>query len=322
MKTLARRALLALLLVVAAPHAFAEFPSKPLRIVIPYPPGGAGNLDAIVRMIGQEMSESLKQPVVVEYKPGGSTIIGAAAVATAPADGHVLFLNAQSYLITAQLMSKLPYDPKKDFVPVTSLIGNPHVLIVGPDSPYKSAKELIEAARSKGPDMSYASFGNASSGHLGFEGLKKTFGFSMVHVPYQGAAGINDVMAGRIDTMLADLPMTNPNATAGKLNQLAVASDRRNPLAPDVPTIAEATGVPYVSRTWFGLLVRSGTPHDIVMRLQREIVSAMAKPDIVERIRTSGYEALPSTPEEFGEFMNSESRRIAEVIKFSGVRME
>lgn len=321
MKNFARGALLALFLAVTQ-SAFADFPTKPIRIVIPYPAGGAGSLDAIVRLIGQEMSESLKQPVVLDYKPGGSTTIGAANVVSAPADGHVLFLNAQSFLITAQLLAKLPYDPKKDFTPVTSLLGNPHVLIVGPNSPYKTAKEFIEAARKRGQDMSYGSFGNASSGHLGFEGFKKTFGFQMVHVPYQGSAGINDVMAGRLDGMLADLPMTNPQSTSGKLVQLAVASTKRDPLAPDVPTIGEVTGVPYVSRTWFGLLVRSGTPAAIVATLQREIVAAMAKPVVAERIRASGYEALPSTPEEFSAFMDQESRRIAEVIKFANVRMQ
>lgn len=321
MRSLARPAVLALLMALST-HAFAQSPSKPIRIIFPYATAGGGGLDAVVRLLAQEVSVSLKQPVVVEYKPGASTTIGAAATVSSPPDGHTLFLNAQSFLITAQLMSKLPYDPKKDLTPVTSLVSNPHVLVVGPRSPYRTAQELLEAAQKKGSSMSYASFGNASSGHLGFEGLKKTLGFEMTHIPYKGSEAMNDVMGGRVDTMFADLPSSLPQAAGGRLLQLAVASAQRDPLAPDVPTISEATGRPFVSRSWFGLLVRTDTPRDIVMTLNREFVGAMAKPHVAERIRSYGFQAMPSTPEAFTQFMASESLRIAEAIKFSGAKME
>jgi tripartite-type tricarboxylate transporter receptor subunit TctC len=321
MRSLARPAVLALLMALST-HAFAQFPSKPIRIIFPYATAGGGGLDAVVRLLAQEVSVSLKQPVVVEYKPGASTTIGAAATVGSPPDGHTLFLNAQSFLITAQLMSKLPYDPKKDLTPVTSLVSNPHVLVVGPRSPYRTAQELLEAAHKKGSSMSYASFGNASSGHLGFEGLKKTLGFEMTHIPYKGSEAMNDVMGGRVDTMFADLPSSLPQAAGGRLLQLAVASAQRDPLAPDVPTISEVTGRPFVSRSWFGLLVRADTPRDIVMTLNREFVGAMAKPHVAERIRSYGFQAMPSTPEAFTQFMASESLRIAEAIKFSGAKME
>lgn len=321
MNAIARRALLAAFVAIV-PAAFAQFPSKPIRIVIPYQPGSGSGLDAVVRLIGQEMSASLQQPVVVEYKPGASTTIGAAAVVAAPADGHSLFLNAQSFLITAQLMSRLPYDPKQDFVPVTSLLANPHVLVVGVESPHRSAKAFIDAARSHGKNMSYASFGNASSGHLAFESLKKTFAFRMVHIPYKGSEGMSDVMAGRVDGMLADLPSAQSHGMAGRLQLLAVASEQRDPSAPNVPTFAEATGTPFVSRSWFGLLARAGTPPDVIATLNREVLAAMAKPHVAERIRAAGYQALPSTPEAFAAFMGRERRRIAEAIEFSGARME
>jgi tripartite-type tricarboxylate transporter receptor subunit TctC len=321
MKSLARPAVLAFL-VTFATQAFAQFPSKPVRIIFPYATAGGGGLDAIVRLLAQEVSVSIKQPVMVEYKPGASTTIGAAATVNSPPDGHTLFLNAQSFLITAQLMSKLPYDPKKDLTPVTSLVSNPHVLVVGPRSPHKTAQEFFEAAHKKGSAMSYASFGNASSGHLGFEGLKKTMGFEMTHIPYKGSEGMNDVMAGRVDTMFADLPSSLPQAAGGRLLQLAVASAQRDPLAPDVPTIAEVTGKPFVSRSWFGLLVRADTPREIVMTLNREFIGAMAKPHVAERIRSYGFQAMPSSPEAFTQFMAAESLRISEAIKFSGAKME
>lgn len=218
MKTIARRVLLAAL-VATVPAAFAQFPSKPIRIVIPYQPGSGSSLDAVVRLIGQEMSAALQQPVVVEYKPGASTTIGAAAVAAAPADGHALFLNAQSFLITAQLMSRLPYDPRKDFVPVTSLLANSHVLVVGTGSPHRSAKAFVDAARAHGKDMSYASFGNASSGHLAFEGLKKTYAFPMVHIPYKGGGHVR--RDGRPCRRHAGRPPIG--ATAGHVGPAAAA---------------------------------------------------------------------------------------------------
>lgn len=302
-------------------QAAAQFPSKAITIVVPYQAGGSP-LEAVVRMVADEMSKSIKTPVVLEYKPGASTTIGASFVARAPADGHTLFVNAQSFLISAQLMSRLPYDARKDFVPVTMLTSFPHALIVGPDSSYNTAAEFIDAARTKGNEMHYGSFGIASSGHLAFEGLKKTYGFPMIHVPYKGGEGVNDVIAGRLAAMLNDLPAVVQFAKTGKLKVLAVASDSRHPIAPDIPTFAEATGTPFASQSWFGILVRSETPTEIRQVLNREIVAALRKPDVVKRMNELGLDGRPTTAEEFAAIMDRERQRLAEAIAFSGARME
>lgn len=302
-------------------QAAAQFPDKPISIVVPYQAGGSP-LETAVRMVADEMSRSMGQPVVLQYKPGASTTIGASAVARAPADGYTLFVNAQSFLISAQLMSRLPYDARKDFEPVTMLTSFPHALIVGPDAPYQSARDFIEAARARGKDMSYGSFGTASSGHLAFEGLKKTYGFEMVHIPYKGGEGVNDVIAGRLDAMLNDLPAVVSFAKAGKLKALAIAAGQRHPMTPEVPTFAEATGTAFTSQSWFGILVRSGTPPEIRQILHREIVAALKKPEIVARMNELGFEGRPTTPEEFAAFMDRERQRLAEAIAFSGARME
>lgn len=299
----------------------ASFPSKPLHIVVPYPPG-SGPLDAVVRLVADEMSTALKQPVLVEYKPGASTTIGANTVVRAPADGHTMFVNAASFLITAQLMSNLPYDPHKDFVPITMLHSYPHVLIAPPDAEYKTTQAFLETARKKGEDMSYGSFGNASSGHLAFERLKQTYEFPMLHVPYKGGDGLKDIVAGRIEAMLFDLPGVLPFAESGKLTPLAVAANERHPLAPDVPTFEEATGVPFASQSWFGILVRSDTPPELQQRLNEEIVAVLRKPAVIEQMRALGIDLHPSTPQEFADFMARESEGITEAIRFSGARME
>lgn len=309
-----------LALAVSAP-AFAQFPNKPVRFVLPYQ-AGVGAVEVVLRLVADDMAITLKQPVIIDYKPGASTMIGASTVASAPADGHTLFVNAQSFLITAQLMPKLPYDPKKDFTPISMLASYPHALIVAPKSPFNTAQEFFAAARKNGASMSYGSFGNASSGHLAFEGLKKTYQFQMTHVPYKGTEGMNDVMAGRLDAMLNDLPVVAPFAQSGKLKMLAVASAQRDPTAPNVPTLTEATGTPFASRSWFGVLVRSDTPADIRATLNKAVVSALKKPEVMQRMKELGVDGHPTTPEEFQAFMHQESQRIDEAIKFSGTTMQ
>lgn len=314
------KSLLALGLVLASGLAAAQFPSKPIRIVVPYQAGNA--LEPIVRTLGDEMTQTLKQPVVIEYKPGASTTIGAAYTAAAPADGHTLFVNASSFLISAQLMSKLPYDPKTAFVPITGLAESAHVLIAPPGAPYKTAKEFLAYAKQNGDKMSYGSFGNASSGHLGFERMKKQFDFKATHVPYKGNEGLQDILAGRLDSMLNDLPVVVPFAKDGKLRALAIATDKRDPSLPDVPTFEEATGVPFLSKSWFGILVRAETPLPIRQALNAALTNAMRKPEIYKKLNDLGLKPTPTTPEAFAEFMAQENRKFAEAIAFANVRME
>ncbi|WBY03567.1 tripartite tricarboxylate transporter substrate-binding protein [Ramlibacter tataouinensis] len=300
--------------------AAAQFPTKPIRIVVPYAPGST--LEPIVRAIGDDMSQTLKQPVVIEYKPGASTTIGAAYTAAAPADGHTLFVNAASFLISAQLMSKLPYNPQTAFVPITGLAESAHVLISPIGSPHKTAKEFIAHSKANGANMSYGSFGNASSGHLGFERMKKLYGFTATHIPYKGNEGLQDIIAGRLDSMLNDLPVVIPFAKDSKIRALAIATDKRDPNLPDVPTFEEATGVPFQSKSWFGILVRAETPAAIRSTLNTAITSALRKPEIAKKLTDLGVKPTPSTSEAFAEFMAQESKRFADAIAFANVRME
>lgn len=312
--------LLAALAAIATPAA-AQFPSKPIHIVVPYQAGGTSEMMA--RLVAEQMQRSLKQPVLIENRPGGGTTIGAAVVAQAPADGHYLFVNASSFLINAQLMKGLPYDAQKDFQPLTLAASNPHVLVAHKGLGVNDFKGFLAMAKQKGADMSYASFGNGSSGHLAFELLRKTYDFKMVHIPYKGVpAAMTDVMSGNVQAMLTDLPPAVTQVKAGKLLGLAIAADQRSPALPDVPTFQEAGGTPFVSRSWFGFLVRSGTPPEIVKTLHTEIVKALRDPAVKERLATAGMDTYGTSMEEFEAFMKSESARFAEAIKFSGTKID
>ena len=275
--------------------AAAQYPAKPIRIIVPYQAGGTS--EVMARAVGEHLTGVWKQPVVIENKPGGGTTIGAAVVAQAPADGYSLFVNASSFLINAQLMSKLPYDPAKDFMPVTLAASNPHVLVVFPGLGITNLKDFLGVAKAKGKSMSYASFGNCSSGHLSFELFKKSYAFDMLHVPYKGVpAAMTDVMGGQVQAMLTDLLAAVPQVKSGKLTGLAVAADRRTPTLPDLPTFEEASGTKFVSRSWFGILVRSGTPPEIHRMLSQEIAKALHRPDVKEKLLGLGMDTYGTTP--------------------------
>ena len=313
--------LLAALTGVAGSAAAQQFPMKPIYIVVPYQAGGTSEMMA--RLVAEHMQRALKQPVVIENRPGGGTTIGAAVVAQQPADGHYLFVNASSFLINAQLMKGLPYDAAKDFQPVTLAASNPHVLVAPKGLGVTNFKEFLALAKQKGDSMSYASFGTGSSGHLAFELLRKTYDFKMVHIPYKGVpAAMTDVMSGNVQAMLTDLAAAVPQVKAGKMLGLAIAADQRSPALPDVPTFREASGTPFTSRSWFGFLVRSGTPPEIVKTLHTEIVKALRDPAVKERLATAGLDTYGTSIEEFGAFMKSESARFADAIKFSGTKLE
>ena len=297
------------------------FPSKPIRIVVPYQAGGTSEMMA--RQVADQLQQALKQPVVIENRPGGGTTIGATAVAQAPADGHALFVNASSFLINAQLMKGLAYDAGRDFTPLTLAASNPHLLVAHAGVGTPTFREFLPLAKQKGASMSYASFGNGSSGHLAFELLKKTFDFPMQHVPYKGVPqAMTDVMAGQVQAMLTDLPPGAVQVKAGKMLGLAIAAERRSPTVPDVGTFQELTGTRFVSRSWFGFLVRAGTPPDVVKTLQTEIVKALQNPGVKEKLNAAGMDTIASSQEEFVAFMKSESERFAEAIRFSGAKVD
>lgn len=313
--------LLAALCAAALPAAAQPFPSKPIHIVVPYQAGGTSEMMA--RQVADQLQAALKQPVVIDNRPGGGTTIGAAAVAQAPADGYMLFVNASSFLINAQLMKGLPYNTARDFVPLTLAASTPHVLVAFSGLGASNFRDFLALAKQKGNALSYASFGNGSSGHLAFELLKKTYDFQMLHVPYKGLpAAMIDVMGGNVQAMLTDLPAAVQQVKGGKLAGLAIAADQRSPALPEVPTFREAGGTPFVSRSWFGFLLRSGTPPEVVKILQSEIVKALQNPGVRDKLRGAGMDTYGSSAEEFDAFMKSESARFAEAIRFSGTKID
>jgi tripartite-type tricarboxylate transporter receptor subunit TctC len=277
----------------------------------------------MARLVADRMAAALKQPVIIENRPGGGTVIGASVVAHAPADGYTLFVNASSFVINSHLISKLPYDPWKDFTPLTLAASNPHVLVTSNALGTRNLAEFLAVARAKGKALSYGSFGNGSSGHLAFELLKKTYGFDMEHVPYKSTPqAMMDVIGGQIQAMLTDTPAAVPQAKAGKMMVLAIAADQRSPSLPDVPTFQEATGTRFVSRSWFGFLVKSGTPPEVQKLLQTEIVRALKTPELKDKLHDLGMDTIGSSPEEFAAFMKSESERFADAIRFSGAKAD
>lgn len=313
--------LVALAALVLSASAHAQFPSKPIRIIVPYQAGGTAEMMA--RQVADAMQASIKQPVVIENRPGGGTTIGATVVAQAPADGYSVFLNASSFLINAHLMKNLAYDANKDFIPLTLAASNPHLLIVFPGLGTPTFKDFVAMAKQKGDALSYGSFGNGSSGHLAFELLKKAYDFKMTHVPYKGVPqAMQDVMGGQIHAQLTDLPPGAVQVKAGKVLGLAIAADQRSPTLPDTPTFQEAGGTRFLSRSWFGFLVRTGTPPEVVKVLHEEFVKALKHPTVIERLRNAGMDTFGTSQAEFAAFMKTESERFADAIKFSGTKVE
>jgi len=295
--------------------------ATPLRIVVPYAAGGIGDL--VARTLGEPVGQKLGQNVLVENKPGAATVVGAQAVAGAPADGHTVLLVAASFVITPSLLPKLPYDVVKDFAPLMLLASNPHLLVVHPLVPATNLKEFVAWARSRKGEAAYASFGNASSGHLGYELLKKAAGFDMIHVPYKGGApAIADLIAGQVSAMLTDLPQAIPHVKAGKLRAIALADDTRAAALPEVPTFAEA-GLPgFESKSWYGLLLRSGTPPERAARLHEAFAAALKDPAVKAKLEQAGLDIIGSSVAEFGLHLKREGDKYAEAVRMSGAKME
>ncbi|SSW68641.1 hypothetical protein AVE30378_03100 [Achromobacter veterisilvae] len=252
-----KKTILGASLALASLGAAAEtFPSQPMTLIVPYTAGGSS--DALARALGKAIAKNTGASIVVENRPGGSTVIGAQALLGKPADGYTVMLTAASFVINPYLLNQLPYDSVKDFQPVAQLATNPHVLVVGPKVPAGDLKAFLAWAREQGDKATFSSFGNGSSGHLGFEMLKKQAGLAMMHVPYKGSAPATmAVLSGEVDATLGDVGVVAPHIQAGKLRALAVAGNARTPALPDVPTFAEA-GLPgFESQTWMGLLTRA-----------------------------------------------------------------
>ncbi len=315
---------LALAATLGCANALAQsYPAKPIRFVVPYPPGGS--VDIAARAVGQKLSEAWGQPVVVDNRAGAGGNIGADLVAKSPADGYTLLMGAvATHAINPTLYAKIPYDPVRDFTPVALVVQVPNILVVNPSVPAKSVKELIELARAKPGTLNFGSGSTGSTGHLAGELFNTMAGVKMVHIPYKGAApAMADLLAGQVHLMFDNLANALPNVKAGRLRALAVTTLARSPAVPDLPTIAES-GLPgFDLTTWFGVMVPAGTPPEIVAKLNAEIVRALATKDMHERLEKMGAEApTNNTPERFAAFIRSEAAKYAKVVKESGAKVE
>jgi tripartite-type tricarboxylate transporter receptor subunit TctC len=291
-----------------------SYPAKPIRLIVPYPPGGP--TDLVGRSIGQKLTEAWKQQVIVENRAGAASAVGTEVAARAPADGYTLLLGTSAgFSINPALGGKLPYDPERDFAPISLLVINPQILVVHPSLPVHSVKTLVALAKSRPGQINYASVGNASPQHLGMEMLKSMTGIDMVHVPYKGTApAVTDIIAGHVSLMFNSMPSVLPQVAAGKLRGIAVGSAKRSPAAPTIPTVAEA-GVPgfdYV--TWYGLFSPAGTPRDIVDRLNAQITRILADPELAKRFASQGAEPMSTSPDQLAQYRRAESDRWRKVI--------
>ena len=315
------RALLGLAgLLGAVTVAFAQYPSKPLRMLVGFPPGGAN--DIVARITAQKLSETLGQAVVVENRPGNAGVVAAEALAKSVPDGYTLMLGSTgTNSIAPALTTKLPYDPVNAFVPV-GLVGiAPSALVVNANVPAQSVRELVALARSRPGKLTYASSGNGTTLHLGGELFKLMAGVDMVHIPYKGnAQALNDVIGGQVDMILSALPPALPLAKAGKVRILGIAMPERLRSLPEIPTVAEQ-GLPgYEMSTWYGVFVPAGTPPEVTERIGTELRRGTADPKVRDLILAQGIEPLSDTPAEFRAFVNAELAKWAKVVKAAGIK--
>ncbi len=299
-----------------------DYPSKPVRFVVPFAPGGT--TDVLARLVGEKLSASLGQQFVVDNKPGAGGNVGTAQVAKAEPDGYTLLMGTVgTHAINASIYPSLPYDPVQDFAPVTLVATVPNVLVVNPEVPANSVAELIALAKEKPGELNFASSGNGSSIHLSGELFKAMTGVDIVHVPYKGSGpAVVDLLGGQVQMMFDNLPSSAPQIKAGKLRPLGVTSKERSPTLPDVPTIAEA-GVPgYEALSWFGVLVPAGTRDAIVAKLQNEIAKALADPTMRERFAELGAVPVGGTSAEFADLITAETAKWAKVVQDAGIKLE
>lgn len=298
-----------------------DYPSKPIRIVVPFAAGGA--VDLIARVIGQQIALQTGQPVIVENKPGASANLGADYVAKAAPDGYTVLLSANGLATNVTLFPQAPVNTLRDFAPVAQVGYAPLVLVVAKDAPAKSLKELIAIAKQQPGKLSYASAGNGSSQHLGGEMLKISAQIDVLHVPYKGGApALTDLLGGRISYMMQNPLEVMPHIKAHQLRALTVASAKRLAQLPDVPTASEA-GLPgFEASVWWGIVAPVKTPKDIVAKLNAEVLKALGAPKVKEKLNEMGVVIKPSTPEQFGDFLKLEIDKWAKVIKTSGIQAD
>jgi len=319
---LRRFILLACSALLALPAYAQDYPRRPVRLIVPFPPGG-GN-DIVARAVAQELGKSLGQQFVVDNRAGAGGAIGAELAARSPADGYTLFLGGVgSHVVNPSLHAKLSYDPIRDFAPVTLIASAPAVLVVHPSVQAASVVELTALAKASPGKLNYASNGNGSSAQLAAVLFESMAGVRMTHVPYKGVSqALVDLMSGEVQLMFGTIVAISPHIKAGRLRALAVTGKSRSGLLPEVPTLAEA-GLPgYEAGSWYGILAPAGTPGAIVARLNAEINQAVRQPEVRERLAAEGAETLGGTPEEFASHLKAELARMGRLMREAGIRME
>lgn len=320
---LASAALLGTGLLAAGPAAAqAAYPAKTITIVVPFAAGGT--TDILARIAGQALTAELGQTVIVDNRAGAGGNIGAQAAARAPADGYTLFMGTVgTHAINASLYKKMPFDPIKDFAPLTRVANVPNLLVANPAQPFKTVKELIAYAKAHPGQLNFGSSGNGSSIHLSGELFKSMAKIDMQHVPYKGSApAVTDLLGNQIAIMFDNMPSAIQHVRSGKLRAIAVTTSKRSPELPDVPTIAEA-GVPgYEATSWFGLFAPAATPPAVISRLNAAIVKVLANPDVKKQINDQGAEVYSETPQQFAAFIQKETVKWSKVVKDSGASMD
>jgi tripartite-type tricarboxylate transporter receptor subunit TctC len=310
----------ALIAAAASPAAIAQgYPSGPLRIVVPFTPGGG--TDILARLLAQKLNESWGQPVVVENRPGAAGTVGTAFVAKAAGDGYTLLIVPAGYAGNPGLYKNLPYDQRRDLAPVSWLASGPLTLVVHPSLPAKSVKELIAFARARPGEINFGSSGAGTLPHLSAELFNSMSGIRMVHIPYKGAgAAVTDVLAGRVPIYFMNILQSVSLIKAGKLRALGVTTPERSPIAPDIPSIAESGLKGYDMTNWYGLLAPSATPREAIVKLNSEVVRILNLPELKGRLADDGMTVVASTPERFAEFLARETDKFTKVIEAAGIK--
>jgi tripartite-type tricarboxylate transporter receptor subunit TctC len=299
-------------------HAQNNYPSQPIRIVVPYAPGGFN--DTIARVVGKKLQDAWGQPAIIDNRPGGGTILGLTNAAKSPPDGYTLVVVGFPTVANQFLYKKLPIDAIKDFTPVILGAHSPNLLVVKADSPIKSLKDFVAMAKSSPGSLNYATAGNGTSNHLTMEYFKSMAGINVTQVPYKGSAPmVTDLLGGQIDIMFDNAPHVMPHVKAGKLRALAITSNKRSPLLPDVPTVEELGYPGFVVSVWYGFAAPAGTPPQIVARLNKEINHILQADDVKKTFVDSGVEAMGGSTQQYDAFFKAESARWGKVIKDASI---
>lgn len=316
-----RYAALLVLAFIAATVSAQQYPTRPIRFISPYPPGG-GN-DTLLRLLGEKLGEQLGHRIIVDNRPGANTIVGTELLAKSPPDGYTFILVPNSFATNPSFYPKLPYDTARDFAAVGQVAQSPQMIVAHPSVPARTLKELLALARAKPGQLAYGTSGNGSTGHLAGLLLSNMAGIKLSHVAYKGTApAVNELVGGHIPLMISSMLATLPQVRAGKLRVIALTTGRRSPAIPDVPTIAES-GVPgYDATLWYGILAPGKTPDALVKRMNAELGTTLKNPDVVEKLSTQAVEPHHTSPEQFAALIRSEVAKWSKVITASGVKTD